>query len=1345
MGWFSKSALPRAAAALALVGALAPAAGVAAAAEPTPPRPLVRDEALAPARGRLPAAATIDQDKAMPRHDRRTAASLPDSARRIFRTLSLDAKTAGGAAVGLDPGVRARIDALSSPFLGRGPVTGSVPAADLRRSADKADAPWSGNRLLANPTDMNDEYVSLAASPLTGALWATFAATDLGGTDRDIHIARSTDDGLTWTVWELPASSADEYHPDLAIDAAGFIHVVWVAAPGTLMRARSAAADDPLHWAFVEGLAADEPLATPSIAVSGAGDFARVFIATAWNTVNWDLFAYEWTLLFMFSSDGGRNITYDYFVPDGYPEYWPDVAMDGSLVHFVNAEADYETGELEIVVASDQYSGSFTDVASLTGWTPNNCLFPRLACQGQQVFVVYQHDWTDGFNTDGDIIYAYSWDRAASWFGPIEMIADPYESVGPTVFTRNGVVGCLWLDAPAGGDEFHLAARLGGGGGQSALFGGVEIVTDEPRVEPQFHAVAGLAASGRVHAAWIDRRNHPTQGNNVYTGSRPLLPDLAPHQPEGWSAPLVAAAARGGRTDTWLAGGDTTFVSFAFLNAGLADAAGSFGLHLNLDGTTVAAWTVSGLATASWVAVEDHPLIVPAGNHNLTLRLDPLGQIAEDDETNNTATRLLTWIDGDPVARAEPGRLVIRLDPPQILSAAGALVQRPPLLPATGRATIAPELAGALDKALGGERLRVVLVPAARLDPAALAVQLHTASGPLRRQTVLAAARLQTERALADLRPRLDQLARAGLAGEPRALWLSGMISIELDPLAVEQLAALSSVGTLWLDDTPSETFGAGVATGAGAKAAGVPAWHLDQVGAPEAWTRGFDGEGVLVGHVDTGIAYNHPDLAGRMWDGGTTWPHHGWDAVDEDNDPYDGDPDWYHGTHTAGLIAGDGTGGTATGAAPGARLMALRALPGYYDDLVEALQFGLDQGVDLFNLSGGWTNAASALRVANRYNADVLMAAGIPWICAAGNGDNQGGHVALPADVSSPGDCPNPWYAPNGGASAVITVGAVTAAGGVWSGSSIGPVRWDYDNPYGAANYRDYPWPPGLMKPDVAAPGDLITSTVGSSGYVVYSGTSMATPLVTGAAAILLQAAPGLGPAALAELLETTARDVTGAPATVGRDNHSGAGLIDLAAALDVLGEAGPAATLVLHNDGVLPLQVSAVWDDGPWLQATAPAAAIAPGASATIPVFVDPTGLGQGAHTATLIILSNDPASPLFVPVVLDYGSGLSAVDEPVPAAGPLHLTSYPNPFNPRTTLRFTARGGEAAELAVYDLRGRLVRTLVRGQLEPGPQEVPWDGRDEQGHSAPSGQYFARFAEGGDLPVVRKLMLVR
>ncbi|HPF71366.1 MAG TPA: S8 family serine peptidase, partial [Candidatus Krumholzibacteria bacterium] len=810
------------------------------------------------------------------------------------------------------------------------------------------------------------------------------------------------------------------------------------------------------------------------------------------------------------------------------------------------------------------------------------------------------------------------------------------------------------------------------------------------------------------------------------------------------AAPLVASPRRGGRADTWLAAGDTTFVSFAFLNDGLADATASFTVRLQLDGATTASWSVGGLPTATWAAVQDHPLIVPAGRHSLTVTLDSQAQVVEDDETDNALTRSFTWIDGDPVARAEPVPLVISLTPGPAAAEVSALVQDPPLLRWEGAAGLSSELATALDKAAGGERLRVVIVPRERLDASALAGQLAQAAAPVRRQGVLDAARLVTDRALADLGPRLENLARAGLAGPARALWLSGMVAVELDPLGVEQLAADPAVAHLWLDDQRSRTFGTPEAT-ARALAATTRAWHLDRIHAPEAWARGLDGAGVVVGHVDTGIAYDHPDLAGAMWDGGSAWPHHGWDAVDEDNDPYDGDTDWYHGTHTAGLIGGDGTAGTMTGAAPGARLMAIRSLPGYYDDLVEGLQFGLDNGAQLFSLSGGWTGASEGIRVANRYNADVLLAAGIPWICAAGNGDNYGGHLAVPGDVSSPGDCPNPYYHPNGGGTAVITVGGTTITDEVWSGSSLGPVRWDYDNPYSTADYHDYPWTPGLIKPDVAAPGDNITSTFGGGGYVAYSGTSMATPLVAGSAAILLQAAPGLTPALLAEVLDNSARDLTVAPAVTGRDNATGAGLVDLTAAIDLLGSAGPAATLVLHNDGVLPLVVSAIYDDGTWLEVAPPAAEIVPGGQAALPVFVDPAGLVPGVYRATLIIISNDPASPLFVPVVLDYGMGLSDAGDPVPTPPDERLVNVPNPFNPRTVLHYTAQRAGRAELVVFDVRGRRVRTLLAGPVPAGPGEVAWDGVDDQGRTLPSGAYVARFREDGAEPAVRKLMLVR
>ena len=132
-------------------------------------------------------------------------------------------------------------------------------------------------------------------------------------------------------------------------------------------------------------------------------------------------------------------------------------------------------------------------------------------------------------------------------------MADPYESVGPSVFTAGGVVGVLWLDGPAGADEFDLAARLAGGFGHSAFFGDVELVSEQPRVEPMFHSCFGLAGSDRIHAAWVDRRDYPTQGHNIYTSRQLVAPNLAPFTPDGWSDSLVGNILRTSRTTGYLA------------------------------------------------------------------------------------------------------------------------------------------------------------------------------------------------------------------------------------------------------------------------------------------------------------------------------------------------------------------------------------------------------------------------------------------------------------------------------------------------------------------------------------------------------------------------------------------------------------------------------------------------------------------------------------------------------------------------------------------------------------------------------------------------------------------------
>lgn len=1291
-------------------------------------------------------------DKALPHRSRltwRTASAKVQAANPVFADEDLTDQIKGFGPNSrpirhLSPALMKQVSALSDPRFLRKHLNDRQSRGAPR--IPEKNLPWTNDQKLANPTNMNDEYVSIAENALTGNLYAVFAAKDLGGTDRDIHIAQSTDAGVTWTVWEMPSFLEDEYQPNLAIDGAGYLHVTWIRADGYILRSRTTNPDVPTQWAWVKGLAVGEPCATPSIAVSGAGDFAKVFIAAGWLTINASYTGYEWTMIFMSSSNGGNSVVYDYFLPDGYPDYWPDVTMTGGTVHYVNAEVDAYTGETEILIASDAYTGSFASPASLTGWTSNNTGFPQIASEGSDVFVVYQLDWAGGLVADGDIMYSYSWDNGATWFGPYGMIADEYDSVGPTVFVKNGVVGCLWLDAPPGADAYQLGTRLGAGHGDISFFGGVEIATEQPYVVPTFHSAAGAITADVIHAAWIDRRDFATEGHNVYTSRHPLQPNLTPFTPADWDSSLLANMIRGDRTEGWLAAGDTAFVSFAFLNDGLKNATADFLMDLVVDDVVAASWQLAGgLATGTYVPLEDYPLVLAAGQHTIQLVLDPTNTVREADETDNTITRTYTWINGDAELRFRPTSLITVIAPLVKRAEALKLSDHPLTRREVNLPVISSDLQAALGLAKKQQMLRVMIVPAERLDPTAMRSALKDAAPTTRREVMLAASHHQMALNESRLAPSLTSLVDRGLALPPKALWLPGMIAMTMSPAAIAELAHNPQVGLLWLDNNKSETFGkpttAGGATTLADKAL---AWHISALGADQAWAAGDSGSGIIVGHLDTGAAYDHPDLAGHLWQGGPAFPNHGWDAVANDNDPYDGDTNWYHGTHTAGLIVGDGTAGTTTGIAPGAQLMILRSIPGFFADMITAMQFGLDHGVQIFTMSAGWSVPPNDVRVANRYNAELLLGMDIPWVCAAGNGNNAGGHNPLPTDIASPGDCPNPWYAPNGGQTAVITVGAVDNTNAVSATSSYGPTAWNTVNPNGTVDYHDYPYPSGLMKPDVAAPGVAIVSTTVGSGYVSYDGTSMACPLVTGALCVVMAATPGLLPAQLAEILETSAQDVVAAPAISGRDAYSGAGLVNIPAALAVAPTVAP-LRVKITNYGNLPLVFKGTYAQAAWIQVAAPTGFIAPGASVFVDVTISPAGMIEGTYESTIYFVTNDPRGPLQLPVTLIYGNYVTGVGDDLPVRPQGDLDNYPNPFNPRTVLRFATTKSGQVRLNIHDVRGLVVRRLVSDDLAPGAHEVIWDGLNEQGAAVASGVYFARLTKPVGPPVSHKLTLVR
>ena len=254
----------------------------------------------------------------------------------------------------------------------------------------------------------------------------------------------------------------------------------------------------------------------------------------------------------------------------------------------------------------------------------------------------------------------------------------------------------------------------------------------------------------------------------------------------------------------------------------------------------------------------------------------------------------------------------------------------------------------------------------------------------------------------------------------------------------------------------------------------------VPQIGAPTAWAAGYDGKGVKIAVLDTGIDATHPDLKDQVI-GAKNFSTSA-DATDK----------FGHGTHVASIAAGTGakSGGKYKGVAPGAKLLNGKVLSddGYGDDsgILAGMEWAAEQGADVVNLSlgGGDTPEIDPLEAeVNKLSAEK----GILFAIAAGNEGDFGDQT-----VGSPGS-----------AAAALTVGAVDDKDKLASFSSRGPGLDGAIKPDVTA--------PGVDITAAAAPGSLIDQEVGEKpeGYLTISGTSMATPHVAGAAAILKQEHP--------------------------------------------------------------------------------------------------------------------------------------------------------------------------------------------------------------------------------------------
>ncbi|MGW6400365.1 S8 family peptidase [Streptomyces sp. NPDC055134] len=288
-----------------------------------------------------------------------------------------------------------------------------------------------------------------------------------------------------------------------------------------------------------------------------------------------------------------------------------------------------------------------------------------------------------------------------------------------------------------------------------------------------------------------------------------------------------------------------------------------------------------------------------------------------------------------------------------------------------------------------------------------------------------------------------------------------------------------SPVKKLWLD----------------AKAKSTMAESTQQIGADLAWAAGYTGKGAKVAVLDTGIDADHPDLKGKVVD-----------SKDFTGSASGTDDRQGHGSHVASTVAGTGaaSGGKEQGVAPDADLLIGKVLgdngSGSTSGIIAGMQWAVDQHADVISMSLGSTEVGDCSDPMGVAAEEIAKSTDSLFVIAAGNSGPKGNTVA------APGCAPD-----------VLTVGAVDAQDDTANFSSRGPVLGSH-----------------TLKPEIAAPGvNIKAAAAGGTGvyaYTTMSGTSMATPHVAGAAALLKQKHPDWDGQRIKQALVSSAKtDISG------------------------------------------------------------------------------------------------------------------------------------------------------------------------------------------------------------------------
>jgi subtilisin family serine protease/plastocyanin len=358
----------------------------------------------------------------------------------------------------------------------------------------------------------------------------------------------------------------------------------------------------------------------------------------------------------------------------------------------------------------------------------------------------------------------------------------------------------------------------------------------------------------------------------------------------------------------------------------------------------------------------------------------------------------------------------------------------------------------------------------------------------------------------------------------------TGMMSIEAGPdaaaladgiAAIPGVVSVSSTSSARITYTPDDS-------------SIDDQWALSRIDAFEAWDLTLGTEDVIVAILDTGIDWNHPDLADNMWsndDGyhGYNFISDNWYPMDDNVDGYDSAGDFvedvytYHGTHVAGVVGAVTDNGEGMAGLAQVRLMAVKVMnesgEGTDATVSAGLEWAVENGADIVTMSLGVDGISIPLQNAVNY----ASSHGVIMVAASGNSGET--TISYPAAFPS-----------------VISVGATTTL----------DRRADFSN-YGT----------GL---DIMAPGVNIYSTQGGDSYQLLSGTSTAAPHVAGVAAMMLSINPALSPEDLGEALNSTATDI----GMTGYDTVNGWGIVNAFGAVESVSD--PTVTITGYPETTAP-----------------------------------------------------------------------------------------------------------------------------------------------------------------------------